>query len=150
ALALGQPELDRDPAVGARADADLARLEAPFAAVDEHELTRPGVEHGLVVDDEALPEVGGEDYGAEHARRELPRLVRDLDADAQAARRLADRRIDERHTARERLAGERRDLDLRLEPDPHERDLVLVDVREHPEAVEVGEIEEVGSGLEAR
>ena len=141
ALAFVQAARDHPARGNLGAHLDLARLEVAVALVDESVLARPGVEHRVLGDDEALSEVTREGHVDERLGSQLALRVGELHAHLDRPRLGVHERRDEGHpTSQELLLGLVRERDLGRLPYAHEGSLVLVDggLDPHPREVDDG------------
>ena len=146
-LAVREPREDLEGAADAHAELHLARLEAPLAAIDEHELAAPAVDHRALWDGQARSEVRAQVDVGEHVGLQLQAFVPELDPDLDGPGLLLDGRVDVRDCAAPLLSGQVGHAELALHPDPDEGQVGLVDVRQHPDVAQVGDVEErVGGG----
>ena len=120
--------------VAAGAQPDLARLKAPFALLDQHDLARAAVDDGRHRhgDHRAF----GRDrhlHLREHGRLEQHAGVGQLHANRHGARFRLQRRIDIGHLAFEDFFGVGVDLDPGCDAGLDQPDVLLEDVGDHPD-----------------
>ena len=151
-LVLGDALQDLGIAVGPAADFDLARLVAAFATLHQHRLALAGIENGALGNGQGsgARHVGVELDRGEHVGLELAVRVVELDADLGRAGCHGQGRIDEGDLAVEALAWEGVELDLGFLADLHQRQVLLVDLGDHPDVAEVHQPVERIAGGDAR
>ena len=123
-------------------------LRRPRAEIEEDEAARPGVEDRLLGDDQALAEIAPQlDVGV-HVRLQPPPGVVELDAHAAGARGVVEIGVDEGDAPVQLLARQIGQRHRRFVADVHQRQLRLVELRLHPDAIEAGDAEQPGARLD--
>ncbi len=125
-----------------RADLDVAGFDRAVRAIEEDEPAIARVDDGAVGHHQALALLDVQHDVAEHVRLERPALVGHVDADLDRARGAVDGRGDVRHLAAPLPARLVRERHRRRHAEPDAAEVGLVDVGQHPDVREVGDLED--------
>ena len=142
-VAFGNAFLDFDIAVAAHAGLDLARLEAAFALIDDHDLARTAVDDRVFRDGDngLLAAAFDHDIGI-HVRAQDRVGIGELDAHARRPRLLVQHRIDEADLPGKGAVGIAARRDHHLLAGGDQTEIAFGHVGQHPDHRKIGDAEQ--------